>query len=77
MITPVFKLRRAGEPGTLSAVCKMYFDTLKHEGCPFQQICCADNLPVEDGIVLRIVRSVDAETLEAMAKAVRATMKES
>jgi hypothetical protein len=29
------------------------------------------NVPVKDDITLRIVRNVDAETLEAMAKAIR------
>jgi hypothetical protein len=72
MILPTIRLRRAGEPGTLGAVCKRYFDTPKHEGCPFQMVCPVNNGPVEDNIVLRILYSTDAETLEAMAKAIRA-----
>jgi hypothetical protein len=73
---PKFTFSRPGEPGTLGAVCKAYFDEPEHAGCPFQQICCADNLPVEDGAIIRIVRCADAEVLEAMAKAIRATLKE-
>jgi hypothetical protein len=67
------KSYRAGEPGTLGAVCKAYFDKPMQEGCPFQRVCCIDNGAVEERITLHIIRSVDAETLAAMAKAVRAT----
>jgi hypothetical protein len=76
MALPRAKFYLAGEPGTLGAVCKLYFDTPGHEGCPFQQVCCADNLPVKDSPVRRIITSAGAETLEAMAEAVRATVKE-
>jgi hypothetical protein len=71
-----FKFISAGEPGTLGAVCKLYFDGQNHEGCPFQRICCPDNLPVEEGAMIQIVKAVDADTLEAMAKAIRGTVKE-
>jgi hypothetical protein len=67
------KFLRNGEPGTLGAVCKAYFNIPSHKGCPFQLICCADNLPIELSIPIRIIRNADAETLEAMAKAIRAT----
>jgi hypothetical protein len=67
---------RAGELGTLGAVCTLYFDKPEHEGCPFQYVCCADNTPAKESISLRIINAVDAETLEAMAKAIRSTMKE-
>jgi hypothetical protein len=67
---------RAGEPGTLGAVCTLYFDKPKHEGCPFQYVCCANNTPAKESTSLRIINAVDAETLEAMAKAIRSTMKE-
>jgi hypothetical protein len=77
MITPpIWRFYRAGEPGTLGAVCKAYFDKPKHEGCPFQQVCLIDNGPVEENIALRILYSIDAETLEAMAKAIRAVQRE-
>jgi hypothetical protein len=72
MMTPTIKIMRAGEPGTLGAVCNLYFDRPNHEGCPFQQVCCADNLPVTESPV-RIINSVDAETLEMMAQAIRST----
>jgi hypothetical protein len=76
MICPIVKLHRAGEPGTLGAVCKLYFDIPKHEGCPFQMVCPVCNGPVEDNITLQILYSIDAETLEAMAEAIRSTMKD-
>jgi hypothetical protein len=52
------------------------FDRPKHKGCPFQQVCGADNAPAKNSVSLRIINAVDAETLEAMAKAIRSTMKE-
>jgi hypothetical protein len=76
MTRPAARFARNGEPGTLSAVYKAYFEKPNHEGCPFQQICCADNLPGQYSAALRIIRSVDAETLEAMAEAIRSTLKE-
>jgi hypothetical protein len=70
------KFRRAGEPGTLGAVCKVYFDKPKHEGCPFQRVCLPGNLPVETGSSMKIVRSADAQAFEEMAQAIRATEEE-
>jgi hypothetical protein len=67
---------RAGESGTLGAVCALYFDRPEHRGCPFQHVCCADNTPAKVSVSLRIINAVDAETLETMAKAIRSTMKE-
>jgi hypothetical protein len=67
---------RAGEPGTLGAVCKRYFDVPKHKGCPFQKVCPIKNGPPERSTTLEILNTVDAETLEAMAKAIRFTMEE-
>jgi hypothetical protein len=71
MIEPAIHFVRAGEPGTLGAVCELYYDMPKHAGCPFRKVCTADNGPVKDNITLRILYAVDAETLEAMAKAIR------
>jgi hypothetical protein len=76
MIAPVVKLYRAGESGTLGAVCKAYFYKPKHEGCPFQQVCTTGNGPPQEYAALHIFNGVDAETLEAMAKAIRDTEKE-
>jgi hypothetical protein len=76
MTKPTVKFYKAGEAGTLGAVCTLYFDRPNHEGCPFQQVCCADNTPAKESVSLRIINSVDAETLEAMAKAIRSTVKE-
>jgi hypothetical protein len=76
MTKPTVKLYRAGEPGTLGAVCKRYFDIPLHKGCPFQRVCPINNGPVEDSITLQILYSVDAETLEVMAKAIRSTKEE-
>jgi hypothetical protein len=70
------KFYRAGEPGTLGAVCKHYFGIPKHVGCPFQKVCPITNGPPERSTTLEILNGVDAETLEAMAKAIRATEKE-
>jgi hypothetical protein len=67
---------RSGEPGTLGAVCKLYFGIPEHEGCPFQQACPISNGPPERSITLEILNRVDAETLEAMAEAIRYTKKE-
>jgi hypothetical protein len=39
-------------------------------------VCCADNGPVKESTSLRIINAVDAETLEAMADAIRSTKKE-
>jgi hypothetical protein len=74
MITRVIKLYRPGEAGSLGTVCEAYFDRPNHEGCPFQRVCCVGNLPVKKSPI-RVINNVDAETLEAMAKAIRATMK--
>jgi hypothetical protein len=76
MKPPGIRFFRAGEPGTLGAVCNLYFCNPAHEGCPFQQVCCMTNLPVKESMSLRIIHNVDAETLEAMAKVIRSTMKE-
>jgi hypothetical protein len=73
MTYSTIKLYRAGDRGSLGAVCKLYFDRPKHEGCPFQKVCPVDNGPVKDKVTLQILYSVDAETLEEMAKAIRAT----
>jgi hypothetical protein len=70
------KFYQAGEPGTLGAVCALYFDRPEHKGCPFQQVCCADNTPAKESISLQIINAVDAETLEAMAEEIRSTLKE-
>jgi hypothetical protein len=76
MIQPTIKLKRAGEPGTLGAVCKAYFGKPNHEDCPFWCVCPIDNGPVEANAALRIIYNADAKTLEAMAEAIRATEKE-
>jgi hypothetical protein len=77
MTATTISFYRAGEPGTLGAVCKAYFDKPKHEGCPFSRICTIDNNgPVEEHATLRILYCADAETLEAMAKAIRAAKEE-
>jgi hypothetical protein len=76
MISSNIKIYFAGEPGTLGAVCNLYFENPEHEGCPFRKACVRGNDPAKDFATLRILCSVDAETLEAMAKAIRATTKE-
>jgi hypothetical protein len=73
MIYPTIKLHRAGEPGTLGAVCKLYYDIPEHEGCPFQKVCPITNDRPECSTTLEILNSVGAETLETMAKAIRLT----
>jgi hypothetical protein len=76
MTRPAFRLCRAGEPGTLGAVCKRYFGIPKHEGCPFQKARTMRNGPAEDNVTLEILNGTDAETLEAMAEAVRSAKDE-
>jgi hypothetical protein len=73
MTHPSIKFLRSGEPGTLGAVCNLYFKKPGHMGCPFQYVCPADNGPAKDDVTLRILYSVDAGTLEVMAKAIRET----
>jgi hypothetical protein len=76
MKTPSAVFHVPGEPGTLGAVCREFFDEPGHEGCPFRQVCAIENISPKESIVAHIVRSVDADTLETMARAIRATMTE-
>jgi hypothetical protein len=73
MVVQPIKGRKIGVSGTLGVVRKTYFDNPGYVGYPFRQVCHSSNGPVEKRPCLQIAYRVDAETLESMAKAIRAT----
>jgi hypothetical protein len=66
---------RFDEPGTLGYVCNKYFGKHNHSDCPFRSYCTVDNKSPIDEPVAQIIRNIDADTLEAMAKAIRSSLR--
>ena len=61
------------DPGTLRSVCMRYYNEPNHGDCPFARVCYRDNEHPKDTAVVSIINSIDPETLEAMAAAIRRT----